>query len=239
MYHEMRIYLKDSQEEMSVACVAGDFPLWIDLGYSETIDTHTIEEALETMLNQTEKATRNEKILLYDGGLPKTVVELLYSFGKRNHLTEEQIRDQKYYDGCETDVVIYIGSGDLEAFTRAKLQLCIITCFFNQEVSNKLLETLSFDDEYLAKLEIRNTNWEENGEFWIGDLNINRIPSDKLKEEKLKMFSSLQEERKMWYRRYTSQLEKAEKNGMVIKTDSNTNILEGIMDLFELNERQI
>ena len=124
------------------------------------------------------------------------------------------------------------------AFTRAKLQLCIITCFFNQEVSKELLETLSFDDEYLAKLDIRNTDWEENGVYWTGDLDINNIPSDKLEELKLNRFARLQEETKCWYNSYSLNLAKAEQKGMLIKIQpesGTSDLLEGVMDLFLLN----
>ena len=208
----MKIYLKESIDEVSVACVAGHFPLWMDLGCLDIVDKNAIEAALETMLKATVKAGRNEKILLFDGCLPKEVVELLLSFGKTNHL---KVQDEKYFHGCETDAVIYFGSGHLEAFSRPKLQLCIITCFFNQEVSEKLLETLSFDDERLANLKISNTSWEENGEQWIGELNIRNISVNRLKKEKLEMFDSLQKDRKVWYNWYIKHLSKAEEKGLV------------------------
>ena len=234
--HEMKIYLKDSTEEVSVACVAGDFPLWIDLGCPDTVDTDAIGEALKIMLEKTVKATRNEKILLFDGFLPKEIVEFLFSFGETNQL---KVQDEKYYNGCETDAVIYFGSGHLEAFSRPKLQLCIITCFFNQEVSEKLLETLSFADERLANLKIINTSWKmEDGTKCFGELNIRNIPRDTLNKMKLEMFDSLQNDRKVWYNCYTKHLSKAEEKGMVIKIQPDLNMLEGMLpNLF--NERHI
>ena len=46
------------------------------------------------------------KMLLFDGSLPKAVVDLLFSFGEEKYL---MVRDQKYYEGSEKDVVLYIG----------------------------------------------------------------------------------------------------------------------------------
>merc|ERR1712150_39456 len=37
-------------------------------------------------------------------------------------------QDEKYFRGMECDYVVYVGSGHLEAFSRAKLELGIILC---------------------------------------------------------------------------------------------------------------
>ena len=54
--------------------------------------------------------------------------------------------DEKYFHGGESNAVIYIGAGHLEAFSRAKLMLGIITFCDNPE--NKWYEryTYSLDD---------------------------------------------------------------------------------------------
>jgi hypothetical protein len=44
-----------------------------------------------------------------------------------------KVMEERLFHGCECDTVIYVGSGHLEAFTRAQLKLLIVTFTENLE----------------------------------------------------------------------------------------------------------
>ena len=66
--------------------------------------------------------------LLYDGHFEEEICSLLVK-KPLNHFNKKIVaQDEKCYRGCESDEVVYIGSGHLEAFSRAKLELGILLC---------------------------------------------------------------------------------------------------------------
>ena len=38
-----------------------------------------------------------------------------------------EVKDADKFDGCESDIVIDVGNGNIEGFTRARLKLFIVT----------------------------------------------------------------------------------------------------------------
>jgi hypothetical protein len=79
---------------------------------------------------------KSDMFLLYDRFLPQDSKDIL------NNLKEPRsdggfgwkVMEERLFHGYECDTVIYVGSGHLEAFTRAKLKLLIVT--FSEDVKN-------------------------------------------------------------------------------------------------------
>ena len=115
----MGIYL--NKYERHVPFTPGDFPIWIDLGCQTELDLSPIMSAVDKMIVLT-AIWSFDSVLLYDGKLPEPVVKFLKSLKK-----PKRVMDEKYFHGGESNAVIYVGSGHLEAFSRAKLMLGIIT----------------------------------------------------------------------------------------------------------------
>ena len=127
-----RIYSFSIPGEESATSITGDKPLWLD------VEEDQLDEALRFCKEQTLNDKKNELVLLYDKDLPKDIierlVELKYSrasggFGWKYILPSEA------FVGGECDTVVYVGAGDLEAFSRAKLKLMIITVFSDRSSS--------------------------------------------------------------------------------------------------------
>lgn len=218
--HTMKNYLITSPEEKSVAGVVVDNPLWIDLGIwklnkDKLIPFPVIKEALDIMLMKTSKIPSSETKLLFDGSLPKILVDFLFDFGKTKRI---EVKDQKYFKGSECGAVIYYGSGHLEAFSRAKLQLCIITSvFFNPNVPEDLLEEITFDHETLAKLRLPISSQR-------GDMGIKYMPDDMISEWKWNKIYDHQTETMRSCVRYTYALTKASEKGMIIKIEMDSSV---------------
>ena len=121
--NKLDIYLKTDEENAS--CVPGKYPVYIDLGFKSTGIKYKLERALKTVLELTED---NDIRLLYDGHFEEEVSSFLKKRPLNHFKKKIIVQDEKYYRGCESDVVVYIGSGHLEAFSRAKLELGIILC---------------------------------------------------------------------------------------------------------------
>ena len=119
--HQLKMYLVTSPEELIIPCQKGDFLFWKDIGFLETMDFNLLSTTLHEMMN---KIGENCRILL-DGNLPVECPEYL-----KSHHSGEIFQKSNYFRGCETEAIIYIGAGSLEAFSRPKLKLGIISCYF-------------------------------------------------------------------------------------------------------------
>ena len=119
----MDIYLQSNEENSS--CVPGKYPLWIDLGFNNSGVQFNIERALKKVL---ELMDCNEIRLLYDGHFEEELRSLLIKIKFKDFKKKIIVQDEKFFRGCEADGVVYLGSGHLEAFSRAKLELGIILC---------------------------------------------------------------------------------------------------------------
>ena len=89
---------------------------------------------------------RNDLVVLYDRTLSEHLIEQV------NHLKTprsqggfgwKKIVPWKSFVGAECDTVIYVGTGSLEAFSRAKLKLMIITIAPSQGRSSS--DSFTFD----------------------------------------------------------------------------------------------
>ena len=112
-------------KEESATTVPGEKPLWIDIQ-----DGGSLKEALEICRDQTLNDKRNDLVLLYDKNLPEEVVEELTQLKrprKEGGFGWKKIVPWESFVGGECDTVVYVGSGSLEAFSRARLKLMIIT----------------------------------------------------------------------------------------------------------------
>ena len=73
---------------------------------------------------------KNDLVVLYDSNLPEHLIRQINQL--KTPRTEggygwKKIVPWESYVGAECDTVIYVGTGSLEAFSRAKLKLMIIT----------------------------------------------------------------------------------------------------------------
>ena len=111
-------------KEESATTVPGEKPLWID------VEEESLKKALEFCRDQTLNDKRNDLVLLYDKNLPEEVVEELTQLKrprKEGGFGWKKIVPWESFVGGECDTVVYVGSGSLEAFSRARLKLMIIT----------------------------------------------------------------------------------------------------------------
>ena len=109
---------------MSATTVLGEKPLWID------VEDESLKKALEFCRDQTLNDKKNDLVLLYDKGLPEHLVEELNELKrprKEGGYGWKKIVPWESFVGGECDTVVYVGSGSLEAFSRARLKLMIIT----------------------------------------------------------------------------------------------------------------
>ena len=73
---------------------------------------------------------RSDLVLLYDKNLPEHLVGQLYQLKrprKEDGFGWKKVVPWESFVGGECDTVVYVGSGSLEAFSRARLKLMIIT----------------------------------------------------------------------------------------------------------------
>ena len=73
---------------------------------------------------------RSDLVLLYDKNLSEHLIEQLYQLKrprKEGGFGWKKVVPWESFVGAECDSVIYVGTGSLEAFSRAKLKLMIIT----------------------------------------------------------------------------------------------------------------
>ena len=102
--------------------LVGDKPVWIDIG----TDIAKIGPAIVQLKRHTKHDIASHTLLLCDkfNFLPEGVEEALRSVAEAEGL---EIMEEKEFHGCECDTVFYFGSGHLEAFTRARQKLFIVT----------------------------------------------------------------------------------------------------------------
>ena len=73
---------------------------------------------------------RSDLVLLYDKNLSEHLIEQLYQLKrprKEGGFGWKKVVPWESFVGGECDTVVYVGSGSLEAFSRARLKLMIIT----------------------------------------------------------------------------------------------------------------
>ena len=73
---------------------------------------------------------KNDLVLLYDKALPEHLVEELNQLKKprkEGGFGWKKVLPWESFVGGECDTVVYVGSGSLEAFSRARLKLMIVT----------------------------------------------------------------------------------------------------------------
>ena len=73
---------------------------------------------------------RSDLVLLYDKNLPEHLARQLYQLKKSRKdggFGWKKVVPWESFVGGECDTVVYVGSGSLEAFSRARLKLMIIT----------------------------------------------------------------------------------------------------------------
>ena len=129
--HEVGKYL--TSKEKPATDVVGDIPVWIDIAG----DKHKIMPAIEELKKYIEHDKKSEMFLLYDRFLPQDSKDIL------NNLKQPRseggfgwkVMEERLFHGFECDTVIYVGSGHLEAFTRARLKLLIVTV--SEDVENQ------------------------------------------------------------------------------------------------------
>eukprot|EP00092_Neocalanus_flemingeri_P019101 GFUD01020691.1.p1 GENE.GFUD01020691.1~~GFUD01020691.1.p1 ORF type:complete len:768 (+),score=204.79 GFUD01020691.1:229-2532(+) len=122
-----------TSDEEPATCVVGEKPVWIDIAEDEA----NIKPALEQLKKYIENDKKSEMVLLYDRFLSAASKEILNNLGKPR--TQGgfgwKVMEERLFHGHECDTVIYVGSGHLEAFTRAKLKLLIVT--FSEKLEDK------------------------------------------------------------------------------------------------------
>ena len=85
---------------------------------------------MEFCRDQTLNDKRNDLVLLYDKNLPEHLVRELHQLKrprKEGGFGWKKVVPWESFIGGECDTVVYVGSGSLEAFSRARLKLMIIT----------------------------------------------------------------------------------------------------------------
>ena len=108
-------------KEIPETNIDGDKPVWIDIEKN----TAKLESALKYIQEKLKNDQKNEKVLLYDKDLPLQTQTFLRDSQKKFRYKE--VTEERLFHGCQTDTIIYVGSGHLEAFTRPKLKLFIVS----------------------------------------------------------------------------------------------------------------
>ena len=119
-----RNYSVSIPKEESATIVPGEKPLWID------VEEESLKEALELCREQTLNDRRSDLVLLYDKSLSEHLVRQLAQLKrprKEGGFGWKKVVPWESFVGGECDTVVYVGSGSLEAFSRARLKLMIIT----------------------------------------------------------------------------------------------------------------
>ena len=127
----MKKYLALDEEPKTE--VEGEKPIWIDIADNKELLT----PALEHMKKYLENDKKNEITILYDKMLSRETKEVLEKLKepRRTGGFGWKVMEERLFHGLECDSLIYVGSGHLEAFTRARLKLFVIT--FAKEIQKK------------------------------------------------------------------------------------------------------
>ena len=97
-------------------------------------------EALDICQQQTLNDKKNDLVLLYDKDLPEQLKEKLNKLmkpRKSGGFGWKKVLPWESFVGGECDTVVYVGPGNLEAFSRAKLKLMIITVSPSEQNKDK------------------------------------------------------------------------------------------------------
>ena len=111
-------------KEESATSVPGEKPIWID------ISEDRLPDALEFCRGQILNDRRSDLVVLYDRTLPESLIRQVNQLKmprSEGGFGWKRIVPWESFVGAECDTVIYVGTGSLEAFSRAKLKLMIIT----------------------------------------------------------------------------------------------------------------
>ena len=111
-------------KEESATTVPGEKPIWIDISEDRLLD------ALEFCRDQILNDKKNDLVVLYDGTLPEHLIREINQLRKMRTAGGfgwKKVVPWESFVGGECDTVVYVGSGSLEAFSRARLKLMIIT----------------------------------------------------------------------------------------------------------------
>jgi len=115
--------------------VVGEKPIWMDVGE----DKDKIKPALEHMKKYVENDKNVETFLLYDQTLSEASREMLKKFQEPRSKGGFgwKVMEERLFHGLDCDTVFYVGSGHLEAFTRARSNLFIVTFYEDFEKDKK------------------------------------------------------------------------------------------------------
>ena len=155
----MNIYYQTDKEEIFGAGISGVFPVWIDLGCEDSLETKLLA-AIKQIISRGKMIPQSELRVLYDGKVSQSILSFLENDDDlRNKVKFENEKD---FRGCECTGVIYIGAGHLEAFTRAKQMLAIIT-YCNSPPHKwykKYVDALGkcVDENLLIKLDLKDSS---------------------------------------------------------------------------------
>ena len=126
---EFMDFVMDKMEKLNIpgktaTDVKGELPSIVDLGYVKNL-TH-LHDTLLHLKKMLDQEGRREVVLIYDIYTTSEAQKSMIKFAK-----EAGWEASVHYEffGVEADTVIYIGVGILEAFTRAKVRLCIVHMF--------------------------------------------------------------------------------------------------------------
>ena len=120
-------------EEEHVPPITGDIPVWIDLG--DCNDVNIFKANLKSLLEMSKHFNEQSRILLYEEYNKFGQILVMHNeFGNiynyiENDLNHLNKQHAEHFRGNEMDSVIYVGGGSLEAFSRAKHWLGIITYY--------------------------------------------------------------------------------------------------------------
>jgi len=120
---QMKKYLVlDEEPETNVV---GEKPTWCDIADKK----EKLRPALEDMKKSVENDKKNQIVLLYDKKLPTEIKSILRELEepRKSGGFGWTVMEEQLFHGMERDTVFYVGTGHLEAFTRARLKLFIIT----------------------------------------------------------------------------------------------------------------
>ena len=107
-----------------------------------------MKEALEFCRDNTLNDKRSDLTLLYDKNLPEQLVRELAQLKrprKEGGFGWKKVVPWESFIGGECDTVVYVGSGSLEAFSRARLKLMIITVSPREQRGDTIINFYSYN----------------------------------------------------------------------------------------------
>ena len=113
--------------------IEGEYPSWYDVGDVEDANDARIEKSLKCIdkLLIDRKIKTEQIVVLMDRDLVEGRLDFEDKcrevLGKRKERKDLRIMQERLFHGMESNTVIYIGAGHMEALTRAQLNLYIVT----------------------------------------------------------------------------------------------------------------